>query len=170
MRLLSGICLFLMCTGLSAEVTSKGETGFNLKITGEAGVTPAVAYEQFVRINEWWIASHTWYGDANNLSIEQKAGGCFCEISGDNQVLHMMVTYVKPGEEIKMVGGLGPLQMMGLQGGMSWRFEPTDVGTRIIQSYNVTGYSPGGLLDLADIVDSVQTDQLRALVTKLNSL
>lgn len=151
-----------------AEVTSKGETGFSLRIIGEAPVTPAAAYEQFLRVDEWWVASHTWYGDSSNLVIEPKAGGCFCEIKEDNEVLHMLVTFVQPGVELKMVGGLGPLQMMGLHGGMSWRFEPFDNGTRIVQTYNVTGYAPGGLTDLAGIVDTVQTGQLDALVAKLS--
>ena len=118
---------------------------------------------------EWWVKGHTWYGDANNLVLDAKAGGCFCEISGDNQVMHMLVTFVKPGEEVKMVGGLGPLQMMGIHGSMSWRFEAMDGGTRITQTYNVTGYAPGGLSDLADIVDAVQTGQLNALIAKLSA-
>ena len=81
----------------------------------------------------------------------------------------MLVSYVQPGVELKMVGGLGSLQMMGVHGAMSWRFEPIADGTRIIQTYNVTGYAPGGLKDVADIVDSIQTRQLNALVNKLSS-
>lgn len=153
---------------LFADVTSKGETGFNLKITAEVPVRPKQAYDQFIRVGEWWTKSHTWYGDSANLSIEPRAGGCFCEISGENEVLHMLVTFVQPGVELKMVGGLGPLQMMGVHGGMSWRFEDIDTGTRIVQSYNVTGYAPGGLSDLAEIVDAVQTGQMNALVNKLS--
>ncbi|HAT26732.1 MAG TPA: activator of HSP90 ATPase [Gammaproteobacteria bacterium] len=161
--------LFLLSAVALADVTSKGDTGFTLVITGEVKTTPIEAYDQFIRIDEWWLEGHTWYGRSENLSIEPKAGGCFCEISGDNQVLHMLVSYVQPGVELKMVGGLGSLQMMGIHGGMSWRFEPIADGTRIIQTYNVTGYAPGGLKDVADIVDSIQTSQLNALVNKLSS-
>ncbi|MDG1232388.1 MAG: hypothetical protein P8P91_08965 [Pseudomonadales bacterium] len=161
--------LFMLSTAALADVTSKADTGFSLVITGVVETTPARAYEQFVRIDEWWLKGHTWYGKSENLSIEPRAGGCFCEISGDNQVMHMLVSYVQPGVELKMVGGLGSLQMMGVHGGMSWRFKPIPGGTRITQTYNVTGYAPGGLKDLADIVDSIQTSQLNALVNKLSS-
>jgi hypothetical protein len=113
--------LFLLSAVALADVTGKGDTGFTLVITGEVNTTPAEAYDQFIRIEEWWLEGHTWYGRSENLSIEPKAGGCFCEISGDNQVLHMLVSYVQPGVELKMVGGLGSLQMMGVHGGMSWR-------------------------------------------------
>ncbi|MFP6794415.1 MAG: hypothetical protein VB996_14225 [Pseudomonadales bacterium] len=161
--------LFLLSAAALADVTSKGDTGFTLVITGEVKTTPVEAYDQFIRIEEWWLEGHTWYGRSENLSIEPKAGGCFCEISGDNQVLHMLVSYVQPGVELKMVGGLGSLQMMGVHGAMSWPFEPIADGTRIIQTYNVTGYVPGGLKEVADIVDSIQTSQLNALVNKLSS-
>ncbi|MFT7219784.1 MAG: hypothetical protein ACI8Z1_001401 [Candidatus Azotimanducaceae bacterium] len=90
-------------------------------------------------------------------------------MSDDNKVLHMLVTFIKPNEEIKMVGGLGPLQMMGIHGGVSWRFEPVANGTLITQSYNVTRYAPGGLSDISDIIDTVQTKQLNALVVHLSA-
>jgi hypothetical protein len=57
--------------------------------------------------------------------------------------------------------------MMGIHGDMSWRFEPVESGTNIIQTYNVTGYAPGGLTDLAEIVNAVQTGQLEALVARI---
>ena len=162
------LCLLLVSAATMAEVVSKSPTGFSLKITGEAPVTPAAAYDQFVQIGEWWTESHTYYGDGGNLSLEPKAGGCFCERAGNNEVMHMLITYIKPGEEIRMTGGLGPLQMMGVHGGMSWSFSALDNGnTLITQTYNVTGYSEGGLGQLADIVDQVQTGQLNALVSKL---
>ena len=168
-RLLQQLILLsaLLPVSVLADVTHRGETGFNLRITGEVDVSPAEAYKQFLNVSDWWVASHTWFGSAENLSIDARAGGCFCEIEDDKQVLHMLVTFVNPGEEIKMVGGLGPLQMMGIHGGMSWRFEPADGGTRIVQTYNVTGYAPGGLKDLAEIVDAVQTGQLKSLVASL---
>jgi hypothetical protein len=31
----------------------------------------------------------------------------------------MAVSYVEPNTELRMIGGLGPLQIMGVQGGMS---------------------------------------------------
>ncbi|MBO6557196.1 MAG: hypothetical protein JJ921_08650 [Pseudomonadales bacterium] len=170
MKWLVSFALILFSVGLHADVVAKGETGFNLKIVDEVSVWPQEAYDQFVRVDEWWLERHSWFGSRKNFSLETKAGGCFCEIKDDQQVLHMLVTFVNPGEEIKMVGGLGPLQMMGLTGGMSWRFEALEngEGTRIIQTYNVNGWAPGGLLDLAEIVDAVQTSQLKALVARIN--
>ncbi len=169
-RTLLVTALLLLSGSLRAEVIAKGENGFNLKIIGEVDASPGQAYEQFLRVDEWWVANHSWFGRRENFSLDARAGGCFCEIQGEQQVLHMLVTFVNPGAEIKMVGGLGPLQMMGLHGGMSWRFEALEdgQGTRIVQTYNVSGWAPGGLLDLAEIVDAVQTSQLNALIARLD--
>ncbi len=109
----SSFLLLLSAIPLS-HVTSKGDTGFTLVIAGEVKAPPAAAYDQFIRIGEWWLEGHTWYGKRENLFIEPKAGGCFCDISCDNQVLHMLISYVQTGVELKMSGGLGFLQMLSL--------------------------------------------------------
>ena len=170
-RLTFHLALLLFTTAAAtahAEVLSSAATGFSLKITGQAPVSPDQAYAQFIKVADWWDASHSYYGDSNNFSIEPRAGGCFCEKSGDNEVLHMLVTFVRPGVEVRMVGGLGPLQMMGVHGGMSWTFTQLEDGnTLITQTYNVTGYSEGGLAGLAPIVDAVQTGQHNALLARL---
>ena len=46
----------------------------------------------------------------------------------------MRVSFVDPGVEVRMLGGLGPLQMMGLHGAMSWRFEPRQDGGTVLVS------------------------------------
>ncbi|RHW74663.1 hypothetical protein D1094_17840 [Colwellia sp. RSH04] len=68
-----------------------------------------------------------------------------------------------------MIGGLGPLQMLGIHGGMSWKFESlTESTTNIIFNYQVTGYMDGGLDKLTPIVDNVQNIQLARLKALLN--
>ena len=44
--------LFLLSAVALADVTSKGDTGFTLVITGEVKTTPVEAYDQFIRIEE----------------------------------------------------------------------------------------------------------------------
>jgi len=166
-----GLSFMLVMSPAAAEVIAKDKTGFNLVITAEAQVSPMVAYTEFLNVGRWWLSSHTWFGDASALYIEPNVGGCFCEKKGENQNHHMLVTQIIPGKEVKMIGGLGPLQLMGLHGGMSWSFSAIQGGgTLITQIYNVTGYSPDGLDVLAPIVDSVQTQQTEALANYLNSL
>ncbi|BFM05818.1 hypothetical protein [Halioxenophilus aromaticivorans] len=162
--------LLITATAANSEVIHKAEHGFNLVITGSTDASPEQTYQQFLKVQDWWIASHTRFGKAENLSIDARAGGCFCEIQGQKQVQHMVVAMVNPGQEVQLLRGLGPLQMMDLHGAMSWRFEPlANGGTQITQSYNVSGFYPDGLQSLAGVVDSVQSAQLNALIAKLQS-
>lgn len=152
-----------------AEVKDAAADGFFLEVSREVSASPAATYEQFIRVGEWWNSEHTWFGDAANLSIDPQAGGCFCERDGKRSALHMLVSYVAPGEAMHMTGGLGPLQGLGLYGAMQWQFEPLENGgTRILHRYRVTGYYPGGLQQLAPVVDQVQTDQVTRLQARLN--
>lgn len=161
--------LLLVNSNCFAEVVSKASNGFSIKITAKVPVSAEVAYKQFLNVNQWWHPDHTWFGQSEYLTITPEVGKCFCEINDDKQALHMTVSYVNPNKEIRMIGGLGPLQMLGIHGGMSWKFESlTESTTNIIFSYQVTGYMDGGLDKLAPIVDNVQSIQLARLKALLN--
>lgn len=164
------LLLLALAVNVNADVVSSGLNGFEINIERTAAVNAQTAYEQFLDAGEWWNADHTWFGDAAGLYIEPKVGGCFCEKTADKQALHMTVSYIDPGKEVRMIGGLGPLQMMGVHGGMSWRFVAVgEKQTKIIQHYQVTGFAKDGLAGLAPIVDQVQTNQHERLVSLLNN-
>jgi len=62
---------------------------------------------------------------------------------------------------------LGPLQSSGVAGAMTWQLTPHDNGTAFVLVYNVGGYAPGGLVELAAGVDGVlraQVDRLKRLI------
>jgi uncharacterized protein YndB with AHSA1/START domain len=164
------ILLFLFPLSVLAEVVDSSANGFTISIEREVKVNQQAAYQQFTNIEQWWIADHTYFGKSENLSLDLKAGGCFCEIEGDKQVLHMTISFVDPGNEVRMIGGLGPLQMMGVSGGMSWTFKPLENGnTKISHRYQVSGSVKGGLDKLAEIVNKVQTMQVDSLVKKFSN-
>jgi hypothetical protein len=68
-----------------------------------------------------------------------------------------------------MTGGLGPLQGMGLNGALEWRFAEENNGTRITLWYRVGGYTPDDLGTFAPAVDRVQGVQLGGLATFLGA-
>ncbi len=43
-------------------------------------------------------------------------GGCFCELipDGAGEIEHMRVIYTRPGVTLRLQGGLGPLQEVGV--------------------------------------------------------
>ncbi|MFT7245728.1 MAG: hypothetical protein ACI82A_003099 [Candidatus Azotimanducaceae bacterium] len=155
-------CLWV--SAATAEVVHSTESGFEIKMSVSVPATPEQAYAQFLRVDEWWAPEHTWFGQSENLSIDPVAGGCFCEMDDGQSVLHMTVAYISPNREVRMQGGLGPLQQMGLHGVLTFKFIPiSDNETKIVQLYRVTGYDPHGLKALAPIVDQVQALQLDRL-------
>ena len=157
--------LALQSTTVYAEVTASGDNGFSIHHTVPLDASPENTYRAIVNdVGKWWVADHTYTGDPANLSLEAQAGGCFCEKLADGgSMQHMLVTWAQPGKELRMTGGLGPLQMMGIHGGMQWLLEPAENGTVLEYNYTVTGFSPDGLANLAPIVDAVQGQQLEAL-------
>ncbi|MEM7360633.1 MAG: SRPBCC domain-containing protein [Pseudomonadota bacterium] len=151
-----------------SEVLDKSAGGFVIEIKGEVEQSVEESYQQFLRVSEWWDGDHSWFGSANNFYIEPRVGGCFCEIEGDKQAHHMMVSFIEPNKEVRMLGGLGPLQMMGVNGAMSWQFDEAGDGlTLITHRYTVTGYHKDGLDKLAPIVDQVQSGQVQRLIDRL---
>ncbi len=141
-----------------ADVADSADNGFTLRETANLSVPPARAYAAMLEVGKWWASDHTYSGDAANLSIEAKPGGCWCEkLPGGGGVQHMTVVFLLPGKQVRLAGGLGPLQTMGVAGSMDWKFDPADKGSKVELKYAVGGYSGAGasFKDFAPGVDSV---------------
>ena len=170
MKTLAGVVLLGLAVAapVQAAVKDAQPNGFTLENSEWVPVAPQVAYAALVNdVGRWWPADHTWWGDASKLSISDKAGGCFCEIDGAQQAWHMTVTFTDPGKLMRMTGGLGPLQGMGLHGALDWRFAEEIGGTRITLWYRAGGYTPDHIGKFAPVVDKVQGLQLGGLATFL---
>lgn len=125
---------------------------------------PAKVYETMLSVGSWWNPEHTYSGDAKNLSIDARAGGCFCEqLKNGGAVEHLHVVYVDPNHLLRMTGGLGPFQAAGVGGSMTWSLTAADAGTRVRFTYVVGGYMPGGFEKIAPLADGMQLEQLQRL-------
>lgn len=157
-------------TPATAAVVDSKPNGFTIENSIEVKADAAAAWKALINdIGRWWPADHTWTGDARNLSIQARAGGCFCEVSKTIQAQHMTVAHVESEKLLRMIGGLGPLQGMGLSGTMEWRLAPgKDGGTRITLWYRAGGYTPDDLSTFVPVVDQVQALQLGGLGQYLN--
>jgi uncharacterized protein YndB with AHSA1/START domain len=150
---------------LHAEVKDATASGFTLENAITVPVDAATAWKALVEdVDRWWPADHTWWGAGSQLSIEPRAGGCFCERNGEQQAQHMLVTFVDPGRLLRMTGGLGPLQAMGLHGALEFRFKASEGGgTTITMYYRAGGYTPDDLSQFVPVVDKVQALQIGGL-------
>ena len=127
----------------------------------------AVAWTALVDdVGRWWPADHTWWGDGDALSIEPRAGGCFCETLDDGGgIEHMRVTFLQPGERVVLTGSLGPLLYEATAGVMDVKVEPIAGGSRLTMNYRAAGFAKGGAGAMAPLVDQVLATQMKRLRT-----
>ncbi len=151
--------------GVNADVLDSAANGFTVKTTLTIQATPEDVYKRLVHdVGEWWNSQHTFSGDAHNLSIDDKAGGCFCEkLANGGSVRHLEVLYAAPGRALTLSGGIGPLQSLGVAGSMQIKLSPADGGTKLEVTYAVGGYSATGLNTWAPAADKVLAEQFTRL-------
>jgi hypothetical protein len=174
----SALALILMAGPVpaAAKVTAESERGFVVRHLVDVPANPERVWELLIKPAKWWESSHTWSGDAANLSIDPRAGGCFCEVLRNPQspnaaprgsVEHMRVVYIENGRALRMVGALGPLQADAATGTMTIEIKPEGEGSRILLEYVVGGYFRTPADKLAPAVDGMLAAQLASLVGKL---
>jgi uncharacterized protein YndB with AHSA1/START domain len=163
---------FVLCALLglvvpaAADVIDSAPGGFSVKIAVDVASPPADVYRALVeRVGTWWSADHTWSGNSENLSIDARPGGCWCErLANGGGVQHMTVAYVDPEKLLRFRGALGPLQLLAVDGSMTWELTKAGDKTHLQLTYTVGGYSASGLgATMAKPVDGVLTLQVQRL-------
>lgn len=155
----------LSCKGqLAAEVVATADGGFQIKIvrTSKAEVDQ-VDHAIIHGVGSWWDSAHTFSANAHNLSIDLENRRFHEALPGGGFVTHLEIAHYNPGEQIRFIGGLGPLQEMGLHGALTIQWKESEGRTVVTLSYNVSGYSPGGLKTLAPVVDAMLKEQVDRL-------
>ena len=169
MRSLSG--LGLACVLMATSAWAQESTGFTVKHEATIAAAPAKVYEAAIKqVGKWWDPEHTYTGDSQNLSIDARPGGCFCETFPEGGgIEHMRVIYASPGKVIRMSGALGPLQASGVAGSFTWTMAPAGDGTKLTWSYAVGGFMEGGFGPVTPAVEQVLGQQLQRLKTYLET-
>ena len=167
-RSIASVAIALLPVAAPATVVASGPSGFVVHVEALYPGDADTAWRRLVRPQLWWDPDHTYSHDAGNLSLALEPGGCFCERLADGGfVRHMEVVYAAPGQALRLVGGLGPLQRMGASGTLAFTLKSeAPNGTRIIAEYAVSGYSPAGLAEIAGAVDAVLGAQLARLAAR----
>lgn len=160
-----------------ADVVTRSETGFVVRLASEVTAPPAEAWKLLLSPAQWWQSQHTFSGDAANLTLDPAVGGCFCEVlprpegppltQKPGGVQHMRVVYIEPPRAMRLVGALGPLQSEALAATMTITVKPTEKGSRILFEYVVGGFMRYKVDEIAPAVDRMLTAQLNSLAGKL---
>jgi uncharacterized protein YndB with AHSA1/START domain len=142
-----------------AEVKSAAADGFLIEHRFAIAAPAAKVWESLQHPERWWPSDHTWSGRRENLSLDAKVDGCFCERWDDNSVEHGRVVLLMPGKMLRMDAVLGPLQEMAVSGVITVSLEETDGATTAVVTHRVSGDRSHKLDALAPIVDQVNGQQ-----------
>ena len=166
----SVFCL-MMARNSAAEVLHADRAGFVVRHEVTLVAPKETAWRMLVgHIGEWWNGDHTYSGSAENLYIEERALGCFCERLGEvDAVVHLTVTALRRGSLLRLPGGLGPLGLMGVDGNLVFSFSESDGRTLMAMEYRVGGYDPDGLDKIAPAVDATLLEQVERYVRFVES-
>jgi len=182
-RYLSVAAALACSASAHAEVVQASDAGFVVSNERSLpGISPSAAWAMLVLPGQWWDSAHSWSGDAANMTLDPRAGGCFCEAippadeGGEaGSVEHMRVIHVRPGAMLRMDGTLGPLQSEALTGVLTIELavqQPEvggSAGTAIRWTYIVGGYTRYLLTQIAPAVDQVLAEQMSRLAARLQA-
>jgi hypothetical protein len=157
------LCASLAAAHVSAAVTEADAQHLLLSYSLPVKAAPERAYAATVDVAKWWGSDHTYSGNAANLRLDARAGGCWCEKLAGGGVEHLHVVLAWPGRLLRLTGGLGPLQSGALNGTLTFEYKSGADGNSIAVTYLVAGHFGGGLDKVAAGVDHVLAEQLGRL-------
>ena len=151
-----------------AEVRSANEVGFSVASGVRIDRDARSIYTLIVKPARWWSREHSYSGDAANLSMNPRAGGCFCErLPGADgsagSVEHARVILADPYKRLRLSGALGPLQADAVIGTLEFTLTPADKGVEVTISYVAAGSMRTDPRQIAPVVDRVLAEQLARL-------
>lgn len=162
--LASALLTILCAPPVQAEVKSADDTGFFVGGTQDIAAVPAAVWARLVKPAQWWDSAHTWSGQAANLSLDPRAGGCFCEgLPARGSSEHMRVVRADPGRQMILSGALGPLQTEPVSGVLTIRLAAKDGRTVLTWSYAASGLRGIKGTAIAGPVDTVMSLQFASL-------
>jgi len=164
-RSLGALILVMLPGTVGQSAPQVTPNGFLVKFEVSVNAPATKVYDALVgQIGSWWDSEHTYSGDAKNLSIDARPGGCFCEkLPNGGGIEHARVIYVAPREVLRLSGALGPLQTSGVAGTLTWKLTGGTDNTRLQLSYSVGGFIDGGFEKMAPLVEDVLHQQLDRL-------
>lgn len=163
----AALAAVLCASPAQAEVASSSPSSFVIQAEAEIAASPEQVWRAVPRVDRWWNSDHTYSNDSRNLSLDLRAGGCWCERWARGQsVEHMRVATVLERDGVRTLrtlGGLGPLQSMGVNGVMTFTVAPHPNGAKLTLNYRVTGDASLNLDQIAPVVDAVLMEQFGRL-------
>ncbi|HEY2069339.1 MAG TPA: SRPBCC domain-containing protein [Rhizomicrobium sp.] len=161
----SAVALTLVAAG-HAEVLETTANGFAVRETVHVAATPDQVYDALLHPAKWWNGQHTFSGNAANLTLDVKAGGCLCEsLPHGGSALHLTVVDVEPGSILRFRGPMGPFQGEGVESALTFTLKAEAGGTLLTLDNKMGGTMQGGFAKCSAASDGM----LGGLVARLKT-
>lgn len=159
--------LALLPSSARAEIVASSPSAFELRAERLVAASPDQAWRALVHIGQWWDPLHSYSGEGRNLTLDARAGGCFCERWGRGQSVEharvLMVMEQGGARTLRLAGALGPLQAMGVAAILTFTIAEDPNGAKLTMTYRVSGDPGLELNQLAPAVDGVLMGQFERL-------
>lgn len=158
------LALTLAALPARAEIVDVGPSGMEIKHSFKIAAAPQKVWDVLVQPARWWSSDHTFSGSAANLSLEPKAGGCWCEtLPNGGSVQHLTVGFFAPPKSLVLRGSLGPLYNLAADGALAWTLAANGAETEVTLTFRAGGYIRDGFAKWSDPVDKVLGEQASRL-------
>jgi hypothetical protein len=148
----------------AAEVVGVGPNGFSLSETAHIAAPADKVYAAIITPSQWWSSQHSFSGNAANMALEAKEGGCWCEtLPNGGFVEHLRVVYAAPGKVLRLRGALGPFQGWGVDGAMTYTLKGDAKSTDLTIVYNLGGFNKDGFDAVSKGADGVLAEAVLRL-------
>lgn len=147
----------------SAEIVSRSETAFTLSFERTVAASPEAVLEAVGHPERWWSSDHTYSGDAANISVELRPGGCWCEALPGGGVKHGEAIMVWPDRNmVRFEAPFGPLQGIGADAVLTMSWAPVDgqATRRLRWTFVVSGTGSGAMAEPVHAVMEAQFGRL----------
>lgn len=160
-----GLAWVALAAPAQAEVVTSSESGFVIEVQAKSTATAGALWARLIRPSLWWSSAHSWSGDAANMTLDARAGGCFCERWRRGSAEHGRVLQSVPGKLLRLSAPLGPMQSMAVSAVLTFELEPAEGGTLVRARYITGGNFGMDARKIAPAVDQVLREQVKGLTS-----
>ena len=97
------VAAVLICPAHGA-VKDAAPNGFSVVESVHIAAPPDIVYAELIQPAHWWSSEHTFSHSAANLTLDAKAGGCWCEMLANGSVQHLVVVFASPSRNLRSSG------------------------------------------------------------------
>jgi uncharacterized protein YndB with AHSA1/START domain len=153
----------------AAEIVSQSADAFSLSYERRIPASHEAVLDALVLPGAWWSDAHTYSGDAANITIDLRPGGCWCEALPGGGVKHAEAVLVWPERRmVRFDAPFGPLQGMGADAVLTMTWADAEDGADRLLKWTFVANGPG-VGAMAGPVEGVMAEQFGRLADHLSA-